>query len=350
MLAQADSLVIERLHASGSLSPQLYPHHLYSNDIAHGSVCQTNIVVDSCLPNTGCGRNPLKASLFRVDMATFEQRLRSFTSWPHARNHAPEYMAAAGFLQNHRVQGHSDAAICFNCDMTLASWETAMDPVKEHLERSPRCTWITGKMMNTQEKREDTCGDWPFDQQLSYMMVAAARFFQSDVQTHTVTCYSCQLTLGPQQLGNDPLRAHIGLDNPRSPCAYLSRATSSTERALPPTPPPTPPRLRHRCPVCHNLFPTQDGLRRHLADPKKAHLLPTSLGGSRRQRANPKKAHLPRPRKVTGPRTAPIGMRRGVTRRAVPDLASRITRPPLKPEYIKIEDDGDSWAPFSTGL
>lgn len=284
-----------------------------------------------------------------IAMATFEQRLKSFTNWPHGRNHAPEYMAAAGFLQNHRVQGHIDAAICFNCEMTLASWETAMDPVKEHLERSPRCTWITSKMMNTQEKREDTFADWPFNQQLSYMMVAAAGFFQSDVQTHTVTCYSCQLTLGPPQLGNDPLRAHVELDNPRSPCAYLSKATSSTERALPPTPPPTPPLLRHQCPVCHNLFLTQDSLRRHLADPKKAHspynifLTHSGLG---RHLANTKNAHLSRPRKVVGQRTAPIGMRRRMTRRTVPDLASRITRPPSKPEYIKIEDDEDSWAPL----
>lgn len=276
-------------------------------------------------------------------MATFEQRLKTFTNWPHGKNHAPEYMAAAGFLQNHRVQGHNDAAMCFNCEMTLASWETAMDPVKEHLLRSPRCTWITSKMMNTQEKREETFDDWPFNEQLSYMMVAAAGFFQSDIPTHTVTCYSCQLTLGPQQLGTDPLRAHIRLDKPTSPCTYLSKATSPAERAMPPTPPPTPPLLRHRCPECRNLFSTEAGLRRHLANPKRAHLpKPRKIIGSRT-------APIRMGRNVTKPRapglagriTAPIGMRRRAARRRVPDLARRITRPPPKPEpeYIKIEDD-----------
>ncbi|KAL8787649.1 MAG: hypothetical protein Q9213_002080 [Squamulea squamosa] len=220
--------------------------------------------------------------------------------------------------------GYNDAAMCLSCDMTLTHWDTAMDPVKEHLDRSLRCSWITSKMMNTQEKREETFAHWPFDDQLSYMMVAAAGFFQSDVETHTVTCHACQLTLGPQQLGNDPLRAHARLDNPTSPCSYLTKAASPFERGLPPTPPPTPPLLRHQCAVCHNRFLTKAGLRQHLADPKKA--------------------HLPKARKIIGRRTAPIAKRKITIRRRAPDLARRIRRPPRNPfdqipPFIKIEDD-----------
>ena len=261
-------------------------------------------------------------------MSTFEQRLKTFTKWPHGNRHAPEYMAAAGFFQNHRVHDHNDAATCFNCEMTLASWATAMDPVKEHLDRSPRCTWITGKMMNTQEKREDTFGDWPFDERLSYILVAAAGFFQSDVQTHTVTCYACQLTLGPEQLGTDPLGAHMRLDNHISPCVYLSKATHPAERALPLTPPLTPPLRKYRCAVCRNPFPTLKALRQHLADPKKAHSQLSLMNTGR----------------VAKPRPVFRGYKRGVQKRKVPSLASRITRPKPKPEYIKVEDDGEVYS------
>ncbi|KAL9596006.1 MAG: hypothetical protein Q9219_006090 [cf. Caloplaca sp. 3 TL-2023] len=257
-------------------------------------------------------------------MATFEQRLKTFTNWPHDGSHAPKYMAAAGFVKDHNFPGLVDAATCLSCEMTMTHWDKGMDPITEHLDHSPRCAWITGKMMNTQEKREETFGNWPFEDQLSYMLVAAAGFFQSDIQTHTVTCYACQLTLGPQQLGNDPLRAHARLDNQASPCPYLTKTVSSEERALPPTPPPTPPLLRHQCAVCHNRFLTKDALRRHLVDPKKA--------------------HLPKARKIIGRRTAPIGKRRITMIRRAPDLASRITRPLRNPfdqisHIIKYEDD-----------
>lgn len=272
-------------------------------------------------------------------MTTFEQRLHTFVNWPHGGTHAPEYMAAAGWLHDHQATtDHPDAAKCFSCDLTLVDWGTSQPPIREHLARNPHCTWLTSKTMNTQEKREDTFADWPFDEHyhLSYMLVAAAGFFQSDTRTHTVTCFACHLTLGPQQLGTDPLAAHLRLDNPISPCVYLTKATTlAAERRAPPplSPPPTPPGLRYQCRVCRNLFPTEDGLRQHLA--------------------NPKKAHLPKPRKVIGrrvvlPRRAAMSGRRNAVRnvRRVPDLASRISRVPdlasritRAPEYIKIEDD-----------
>ncbi|CAF9939923.1 MAG: hypothetical protein HETSPECPRED_002104 [Heterodermia speciosa] len=272
-------------------------------------------------------------------MTTFEQRLATFVNWPHRGTHAPGYMAAAGWLHDHQAQGHNDAAKCFSCALTLVGWETAQPPIREHLDRNPHCAWITSKTMNTQEKREDSFGNWPFDEhhRLSYLLVAAAGFFQSDPTTHTVTCYACQLTLGTQQLGPDPLATHIRLDSPFSPCPYLTKAAAlaAENRALPPSPPPTPPqhpRLKHQCRVCHNRFPTWGGLGRHLADPKKA--------------------HSPKPRKVIGrrvllPRRAAMpARRRVVTRRRVPDLASRITfvpdlasriTMPPEPEY-KIEE------------
>ena len=275
-------------------------------------------------------------------MATFEQRLSTFVNWPHRGQHAPEYMAAAGWLHDRQIYGHTDAARCFNCDLTLVGWETA-DPVREHLKRNSHCSWITGKMMNTQEKREETFDNWPFEDQASYMMVAAAGFFQSDTDTHTVTCYACQLTLGPQQLGTDPLRAHIRFSNSISPCAYLTRTTTPAERALPLSPRPAPSLLKHQCAVCHNRFQSKGGLRLHLAHPGQAHDR-RRLPGARKVKA--------RSRKVIGsraavPRRAALpGKRKVINRRRVPDLASRITRAPdlasritRAPEYIKIEDD-----------
>ena len=271
-------------------------------------------------------------------MTTFEQRLRTYVNWPHGGTHAPIYMAAAGWLHDHEAHDHNDTAKCFNCDLTLVHWGTAQPPIREHWERNPHCSWITSKMMNTQKKREDTFANWPFDEHddLSYMLVAAAGFFQSDTRTHTVTCYACQLTLGPRQLGTDPLRVHFQLDSRISPCAHLTKATRLAEErgVLPPSPPPTPPRLRHRCRVCHNLFTTLDGLRRHLVDPKKAHL-PKARKVIGRRTVLPRRAGLPVERKAGGKRRVPDLASR-ITR--APDLATRITRP-LQPEYIKIEDD-----------
>ena len=296
----------------------------------------------------------------RLTMTTSEQRLKTFVNWPHSGTHAPVNMAAAGWLHdNNQAHGHKDAAQCFNCDLALVGWKTAQNPFREHLERSPHCTWILSKTMNTQEKREDTFANWPFDEHhdLSYMRVAAAGFFQSDPTTHTVTCHACQLTLGPQQLGTDPLAVHMRLDNPNSPCAYLIKVTENglrrhlanpkkahmprARRSLPTVQGPQQP--KHRCGICRNVFSTQDGLARHMANPKHAH-------GPRLRKVPSRRAVLPRravtssvmPRRVVASASA-VSWTAGRKRvpasrvRRVNDLASRITRP--QPEYIKIEDE-----------
>jgi len=76
--------------------------------------------------------------------------------------------------------------------------------------------------MNTQEKREDTFHNWPWDGALSYMMVAAAGFYQSDRTNHAVTCHSCQLTLQPRELLSDPLEAHV-TSLPGRRCGFVRR-------------------------------------------------------------------------------------------------------------------------------
>lgn len=190
-------------------------------------------------------------------------------------------MAAAGFFHDHRWA--RDAATCFFCDLTLTDWAAAQDPATKHVQCQPSCTWIVGKTMNTQEKREDTFDNWPWDGALSHMMVAAAGFYQSDRAHHAVTCYSCQLTLQPGEIVSDPLQAHISSLSGRR-CAFLRRNLFSLDVkeeaidaphlrvpigilgsvAFPPSPPASPPVPETTCGKCEKNFPTKDSLFRHL--------------------------------------------------------------------------------------
>ncbi len=218
-------------------------------------------------------------------MDSSAKRLATFTSWPHHGQNDPRYMAAAGFYQDHRWA--QDAATCFFCDLTLTDWATGQDTATKHLQCQPSCTWIVGKTMNTQEKRENTFDNWPWDGALSYMMVAAAGFYQSDRTNHAVTCHSCQLTLQPRELLHDPLEAHISSLSGRR-CAFLRMNPSSLdvneEASDPPRPqvqlgfpgstsfPPSPPASPHipdnTCGQCEKNFSTKGKLFSHL---KKVH-------------------------------------------------------------------------------
>ena len=169
-------------------------------------------------------------------MDSFAKRLSTFTSWPHAGQHDPRYMAAAGFYQDFKWPAHTDAATCFHCDCTFTGWVAGEDPATEHVRRNPQCTWIVGKTMNTQEKREATFDNWPYDGPLSHMMVAAAGFYQSDRKSHIVTCHSCQLTLSSGELLPDPLRAH-GASLLGKTCDIVKRSPTYTERSVRSPPP-----------------------------------------------------------------------------------------------------------------
>ena len=169
-------------------------------------------------------------------MDSITKRLATFTSWPHHGQHNARKMAAAGFYQDHDSP-HMDAASCFDCEFTLTSWATAEDPAIEHIIRQPLCAWTVRKTMNTQEKREDTFHDWPFGGPLSSMVVAAAGFYQSNRVNHMVSCYSCQLTLHPEELMPDPLQAH-STSLPGRTCAVVRRQIAQIKQEA--SPPSTP--------------------------------------------------------------------------------------------------------------
>ncbi len=221
-------------------------------------------------------------------MDSFAKRLATFTSWPHHGQHVPRYMAAAGFYQDHKWA--RDAATCFHCDLTLADWAVGQDPATKHVECQPSCTWIVGKTMNTQEKREDTFQNWPWDGALSHMMVAAAGFYQSDRTNHAVTCHSCQLTLQPGELLSDPLQAHISSLSAwrctfvrrnlssvdvkeeatdalrRGPCRGPVQTGAALVGPFPPSPPASPHASDNACTRCGKDFATKRELFSHLRE------------------------------------------------------------------------------------
>lgn len=195
-------------------------------------------------------------------------------------------MAAAGFFQNHEYTHLADAATCFYCDLTVTQWIGRPDPATVHATEQPACTWIFGKLMNTQEDREATFDNWPFEGRGSFMMVAAAGFYQSNRINHAVTCYSCNLTLRPDQLLSDPLQAHATHLGGRK-CAVIKGASrikvehdtmrptweaASPSRQLmddfkpelPPSPPSTSSSPEHTCGKCGKEFASKTKVFGHL--------------------------------------------------------------------------------------
>ncbi|KAI9706219.1 MAG: hypothetical protein M1812_008246 [Candelaria pacifica] len=74
-----------------------------------------------------------------LSMATFENRLASFTKWPH-HHLLPAQMAAAGFY--HKPTASSDYVACFHCNLQLDGWSNDDKPFVEHAKSSPECPWI----------------------------------------------------------------------------------------------------------------------------------------------------------------------------------------------------------------
>ncbi|XP_066994877.2 baculoviral IAP repeat-containing protein 5.2-A [Anabrus simplex] len=86
----------------------------------------------------------------------FEQRLKTFHSWPFGRDCActAEKMAEAGFYVLNPKR-EPDLVKCFFCLKELDGWEEADDPWKEHESHSQECSFIKlGK-----EESEMTLGE-----------------------------------------------------------------------------------------------------------------------------------------------------------------------------------------------
>ena len=69
----------------------------------------------------------------------YEERLKSFTTWPRFLYPRPEALARAGFFYT----GVSDKVTCFWCGKTVHDWEPNDMPVEEHKRWSSTCAFLT---------------------------------------------------------------------------------------------------------------------------------------------------------------------------------------------------------------
>ena len=77
-----------------------------------------------------------------VATETFEERLASFTKWPHSGSLHPLYMAAAGFIFDNDNDEHPDRVTCNSCDWSTHTWEKGEDPRAGHLLTQPDCPFV----------------------------------------------------------------------------------------------------------------------------------------------------------------------------------------------------------------
>ncbi len=68
----------------------------------------------------------------------FEDRLKSFDTWPKQMRPQKHVLAKAGFVYS----GKSDKVYCFNCRIVLHDWEASNEPWSEHEKWSPDCSYL----------------------------------------------------------------------------------------------------------------------------------------------------------------------------------------------------------------
>uniref|UniRef100_A0A914VKW7 RING-type domain-containing protein n=1 Tax=Plectus sambesii TaxID=2011161 RepID=A0A914VKW7_9BILA len=71
----------------------------------------------------------------RLDFATYQARLDTFSGWPPDCKQKPAELAKAGFF----YAGHHDNVKCFCCDGGLRNWRPEDSIVAEHLKWFPQC-------------------------------------------------------------------------------------------------------------------------------------------------------------------------------------------------------------------
>nr|XP_027194621.1 baculoviral IAP repeat-containing protein 5.2-like [Dermatophagoides pteronyssinus] len=73
-------------------------------------------------------------------MYSENNRLKSFTNWPHnSENISKKEMAKHGFYQLHGHDNNDDLVRCVFCDIHMSGWQSKDDPNVEHQKASPDC-------------------------------------------------------------------------------------------------------------------------------------------------------------------------------------------------------------------
>lgn len=208
---------------------------------------------------------PHDQRLLRRSMEKVEDRLASFTNWPHGGRLRPIFMAGAGFYQC-RVE--TDAVSCFNFNVVMEGWNDQSDPITEHRRAAPSCSWNNDTYMTTWDERFHSFHAWPLDIKPLPAAMAAAGFYHSNKSTDAVTCFSCKLILKDWKKQDDPIQHHLQQSSIFRPCAWTSKITNQPALYTPPTPPATPPMpiavgIPHKCEVCQKTFPSGSSFHRH---------------------------------------------------------------------------------------
>ena len=197
-------------------------------------------------------------------MDTVEDRIASFTNWPHGGGHRPIFMADAGFYQ-HSLD--TDAVLCFNCKVFIEGWNRRCDPITEHRRAAPDCSWNNNTYMTSWDERFTSFRTWPLDVKPLPAAMALAGFYHSNKSTDAVTCFSCKLILKDWKQQDDPIQRHLQQPFISRPCPWISKVTNQPSQTTPPTPPITPPMpapgVPHMCDACQETFPSGTSFRKH---------------------------------------------------------------------------------------
>ena len=72
------------------------------------------------------------------DLTFYENRLKTFDTWPIQIRPNKFQLSSAGFYYT----GRSDIVECFSCAIRLHQWKKEDDPLKEHKSLSPQCLFL----------------------------------------------------------------------------------------------------------------------------------------------------------------------------------------------------------------
>ncbi|MCJ1473644.1 hypothetical protein MMC13_002295 [Lambiella insularis] len=152
------------------------------------------------------------------------------SKWPH-RSPTPAQLASAGFYYAPTATC-PDSATCFMCEKGLDGWEEEDDPIREHLNYSPDCSWainmaieqeieegvrtdedpMSAKML---EARRSTFGDrWPHEGKRAWFckvqkMVEAGWYYCPTAESEDfVKCAYCSLSLDGWEPKDKPMEEH----------------------------------------------------------------------------------------------------------------------------------------------
>ena len=122
--------------------------------------------------------------------------------------------------------------------------------------------------MTKLENRVGSFYIWPLDIKPFPVLMASAGFYHSDIDTDTVTCFSCKLRISDWKKHDDPIQRHLQQSSIFPPCAWLDKVTEQPEQYTPPTPPTTPPlpapgSIPTKCTCCQGTFPSSSLFHKH---------------------------------------------------------------------------------------